>query len=416
MLLSPVEIKDAILMALSAIRANKLRAGLTVLGVMVGVSSVIGLASIIGGLNGQMEREIDQLGSNVIMVTKNDVMVDHDELDESQRNRQPITVGEAQAIASNCPSVDGVSPQNYYFSPGGNEVKYANRKGSQPYVMGTWPDYIKVNNRTVSQGRFLSESEQQFRAAVCVIEEQLSEVLFEGEPAVDKEIRVNGSIFRVVGVLQKLKGTVFDDGPQSGLMMPLSTFQKLYPWEKELFLQAKAKTRELIPQAQEEIISALRIYRKVPFGKENDFALSTQEQFKSFVNNITKYIYLAMMVITSVGLMVGGIGVANIMLVSVTERTREIGVRKAIGARKSNIILQFLTEATALSGTGGVIGVVFGVLLGTGANAAFGFPLTISIMWICVGFGVSVSVGLISGIYPAIKAARLDPIEALRYE
>jgi putative ABC transport system permease protein len=250
---------------------------------------------------------------------------------------------------------------------------------------------------------------------VCVIEEDLSDVLFEGEFPVDKEIRVNGHMFRVVGVLQKIKST-FGDGPNAGLMMPLGTFQKLYPWEKELFLQAKAKTRELIPQAQEEIISALRIYRRVPFGKENDFALSTQEQFKSFVNNITKYIYLAMMVITSVGLMVGGIGVANIMLVSVTERTREIGVRKAIGARKSNIILQFLTEAMALSGTGGVIGIVVGVLLGTGANALFKFPLTISIMWIAIGFGVSVSVGLISGIYPAIKAARLDPIEALRYE
>jgi putative ABC transport system permease protein len=409
------EMKDAVLMALSAINANKLRAGLTVLGVMVGVASVIGLASIIGGLNGQMEKEIDQLGSNVIMVTKNDVMMDHDELDESQRNRQPITVGEAEAVMAHCPSIDGVSPQNYYFNPGGNEVKYANRKGNSPYVMGTWPDYIRVNNRTIIQGRFLSEAEQQFRIMACVIEETLSEALFEGEPAVDKEIRVNGNVFRVVGVLEKIKG-MFDDGPSSGVIMPLSTFQKLYPWEKELFLQVKARTRELIPNAQEEIISALRQYRKVPFGKENDFAMSTQEQFKSFVNNITKYIYLAMMVITSVGLMVGGIGVANIMLVSVTERTREIGVRKAIGAKRSNIILQFLTEAMALSGTGGLIGIVVGVGLGTGANALFGFPLTISVMWILIGFFVSVSVGLISGIYPAFKAARLDPIESLRYE
>ncbi len=415
MLLTFSEVKDAILMALSAILANKLRAFLTILGVMVGVASVIGLASIIGGLNGAMEKEIDQLGSNVIMVTKNDVMMDHDELDESQRNREPITVGEAEAILAHCPSIDGVSPQNYYFNSGGNDIKYANRKGNSPYVMGTWPDYIRVNNRTILQGRFLSETEQQFRLNVCVIEEELSDVLFEGEPAVDKEIRINGNVFRVVGVLQKVKG-MFDDGPSSGAMIPLSTFQKLYPWEKELFLQVKARTRELIPHAQEEIISALRQYRKVPFGKDNDFALSTQEQFKSFVNNVTKYIYLAMMVITSVGLMVGGIGVANIMLVSVTERTREIGVRKAIGAKRSNIILQFLTEAMALSGTGGLIGIVVGIALGTGANALFGFPLTISIVWILIGFFVSVSVGLISGIYPAFKAAKLDPIESLRYE
>ncbi len=415
MLLSISEVKEAIKMALSAIVANKFRAFLTVLGVMVGVSSVIGLASIIGGMNSQMEREIDQLGSNVIMVTNNDVMMDHDELDESQRNRPPITVGEAEAIMAHCPSIDGVSPQNYYFNPGGNEIKYANRKGNNPYVMGTWPDYINVNNRTIIEGRFFSETEQQYRMMVCVIEQELSEALFEGETAVDKEIRVNGNVFRVVGVLEKIKG-MFDGGSQAGMMMPLSTFQKIHPWEKELFLQVKAKTRELIPQAQEEIIGSLRQFRKVPFGKDNNFALSTQEQFKSFVNNITKYIYLAMIVITSVGLMVGGIGVANIMLVSVTERTREIGVRKAIGAKRSNITVQFLTEAMALSGTGGIIGIIFGILLGTVANALAGFPPTISITWILIGFFVSVSVGLISGIYPAMKAARLDPIEALRYE
>jgi putative ABC transport system permease protein len=416
MLMTPVETKEAILMALSAIRSNKFRAFLTILGVLVGVCSVIALASIIGGLNGQMEREIDQLGSNVIMVTKTDVMEDHDELTESERNRPPITVGEAQAILANCASVDGVSPQNYYFQPGGNEVKYANRKANQPQIMGTWPDFIKVNNRVVAQGRFLSETDQQFRSNVCVIDGKMAEVLFEGDYPIDKEVRLNGNIFRVVGVMQDIKSTFDDDQQRSVAMIPLATFQKLYPWEKELFLQVKAKTRELIPRAEEEIISTLRVFRKVPFGKDNDFALSTQEQFKSFVNNITKYIYLAMIVITSVGLMVGGIGVANIMLVSVTERTREIGIRKAIGARRANIILQFLTEAMTLSGTGGVIGIILGVLLGGGANLLFGFPLTISVVWIVIGFSVSVSVGLISGIYPAIKAARLDPIEALRYE
>jgi putative ABC transport system permease protein len=416
MLMTPTEIRDAILMALGALRANKFRAFLTILGVMVGVSSVIGLASIIGGLNGQMAREIDQLGSNVIMVTKNDMMMDHDELTENQRNRKPITVGEAEAILASCPTVDGVSPQNYYFQAGGNEVKYANRKAAQPQLMGTWPDFIRVNNRIVAQGRFLSETDQQYRTMVCVIDGKSSEALFEGENPIDREIRVNGNMFKVVGVMQDIKSTFNDDQQRSTIMIPLSTFQKLYPWEKELFLQAKSRTQAEIDKAQEEIINALRIYRKVAFGEDNDFALSTQEQFKSMINNITKYIYLAMIVITSVGLMVGGIGVANIMLVSVTERTREIGIRKAIGARRANIIFQFLTEAMTLSGTGGVIGIIFGILLGTGANALFGFPLVISVVWIAIGFGVSVSVGLISGIYPAIKAARQDPIEALRYE
>jgi len=178
----------------------------------------------------------------------------------------------------------------------------------------------------------------------------------------------------------------------------------------------RATSHETIAQAEEEIITALRIYRKVPFNKPDNFALATQDQFREQVADITGYIYLAMIVITSVGLMVGGIGVMNIMLVSVTERTREIGVRKAIGAKRSNIILQFLTEAMSLSGIGGVVGVIVGVGLGLLLNTAFSFPVTLPIFWVVIGFVVSVSVGLISGMYPAIKAARLDPIEALRYE
>ena len=200
------------------------------------------------------------------------------------------------------------------------------------------------------------------------------------------------------------------------MIIPLSTFEKLYPWEEELGLDVRAASYEQIGQAEEEMTSVLRQYRKVPFGEENNFYLSTSEEFKEQIENITKYIYLAGLIITSVGLMVGGIGVMNIMLVSVTERTREIGVRKAIGAKRSNIILQFLTEAMTLSGAGGVIGILFGVLLGVLINSLAGFPLTISIFWVVVGFVVAVSVGLASGLYPAVKAAWLDPIDALRYE
>jgi len=196
----------------------------------------------------------------------------------------------------------------------------------------------------------------------------------------------------------------------------MTTYSKLIPREKELLLQVRAISREHLDQAKEEIIAALRVFRKVPFDKPNDFGLSTQDQFKEEAEGITDVIYIIMIVITSVGLAVGGIGVMNIMLVSVTERTREIGVRKAIGAKRSNIILQFLTEAMSLAGLGGVIGVVVGVGLGMILNSSFGFPVALPVFWIIVGFAVSVSVGLVSGVYPAIKAARLDPIEALRYE
>lgn len=403
-------------MAWSSIKSNKLRAFLTILGVTVGVSSVIGIASIINGLDGAMNDEIDQLGSNVIMVTKFAPETDRSDLSDEDRNRQPIGIGEAKAIQENCNLVDGVSPQNYRFRPGGNEAKFSNRKFSRPNLMGTWPDFVKVNNKDVVEGRFISDLDERFRSMVCVIGHDIRDVLFPDGAAVGKEIRVNGNKYTVIGVLERVESNFDNDDLNKLIATPLSTFLKVHPWEEELFLQVRAISYEQIDAAKEEITGVLRAYRKVPFNKGNDFALSTQESFKEFIGNITKYLYLAALVITSVGLMVGGIGVMNIMLVSVTERTREIGVRKAIGAKRSNIILQFLTEAMTLSGVGGILGVLFGIALGLIANGLFGFPLTVSVFWIVVGSAVSVSVGLISGIYPAVKAAYLDPIEALRYE
>lgn len=416
MLLTAVETKDAIGMALGSIRSNKLRAGLTILGVTVGVLSVILMASVINGLEGAMTNEIDSLGSNVITVTKNAIGVDHDDAGEEQRNRPPITEGEADVILENCDLVEGVSPQNYYFRRGGNEAKYKNRKFNRPNIMGTWPDFIKVNDKEVSAGRFINELDKQYRLMVCVIGFDVADVLFPSGGAVGKEIRVNGNKFKVIGVLEKVESNFGSDDNNKMVAIPLPTFSKLYPWEEELFLMVRAKSYDEIDGAKDEITSVLRAYRKVPFGKKDNFALSTQDSFKEFIGNITKYIYLAMIIITSVGLMVGGIGVMNIMLVSVTERTREIGIRKAIGAKRSNIILQFLTEAMTLSGTGGLIGVFLGVVLGIIVNLLLNFPISVPVFWIMAGCFVSVSVGLVSGIYPAFKAARLDPIEALRYE
>jgi len=417
MILTPVEITDAIVMALSSIRSNKLRSCLTILGVMVGVGSVIGMASIIDGLNAAAEGEIDRMGSNIVEVDRFPPNTDWDELSEEERNRPWITVGEAEAILANCPSVDGVAPQNHYWAPGGNEAKFKNRKFNRHAFVGTWPAYMKVRDRNLSAGRFFTETDLRFRLMVCVIGAEVADVLFEGgEPQTGQEIRVNGHKFTVIGVFERVKSNFGNDYENTLICLPLSTYEKLIPWDKALSLHVRATSYDKIDQAKEEMIAALRVYRKVPFNKENNFALSTQDQFKEMIGNITRYIYLAMIIITSVGLMVGVIGVMNIMLVSVTERTREIGIRKAIGAKRSNVILQFLTEAMTLSGAGGVIGVIGGVALGLVVNALLSFPLSVSVFWIVVGFIVAVSVGLVSGVYPAVKAARLDPIEALRYE
>ena len=416
MLLSPVEIKNAVMMALGSLMSNKFRSFLTILGVMVGVGSVISMAAVIDGLDGAAKDEVDRMGTNIITVRKFAPGTDWDKLTDEERKRPEMSVGEAEVILANCPTVDGVAPRNHFYALGGNEAKYRNRTFNSPLVMGTWPDYMKVRDKNMETGRFFSEIDLQYRLMVCVLGASVAELLFPNQNPIGREIRVNGDKFLVIGVLERVKSNFGEDSDNTYVIMPLTTFQKLMPMDKALTLECRSRSFEEIDKAIEEVTAALRLYRKVPFNKENNFALSTQEQFKDEINNITKYIYLGMGVITSIGLMVGGIGVMNIMLVSVTERTREIGVRKAIGAKRSNIIMQFLTEAMTLSGTGGVIGILAGLSLGTGVNLLLGFPLSVSPFWIVLGFTVSVSVGLVSGIYPAIKASKLDPIESLRYE
>jgi putative ABC transport system permease protein len=416
MLLSLAEVRDAIGMALESVKANKFRSFLTILGVMVGVGAVISMASIIDGLNLAAEAEIDMMGSNVIIVDRFGPGVDYDDLTDEERNRPWPTEEEAEVILKNCPSVDGVAPQNHWTFEDGNDLKYKNRKFSNATFNGTWPDLIKVRDINMKSGRFISPTDLQFRTSVCVIGTDIEKTLFPNENPLGRAIRLHGREFEVIGVYEEAESYFGNDYWNRLISIPLSTYAKWLPYDKALTLEVRAESRTKMDEAMEEIIAALRIHRKVPFGAPNNFHLSTQEQFKEQAERITDVIYVIMIVITSVGLMVGGIGVMNIMLVSVTERTREIGVRKAIGAKRSNILLQFLTEAMSLSGLGGIIGVVVGVALGLILNSVFGFPVSLPMFWIVVGFGVSVSVGLVSGVYPAFKAARLDPIEALRYE
>ena len=416
MLLSPAEVRDAIGMAFDSVKANKFRSILTILGVMVGVGAVIAMAAVIDGLNLAAEAEIDMMGSNVIIVEQFGPGVDYDDLSEEERNRPYPTAEEAEVILANCPSVDGVAPQNHWYFDDGNDVKFKNRKFSNATFNGTWPDLIKVRDIDMKSGRFISEIDLLYKTEVCVIGTEIEKALFPEENPIGRMLRFQGREFEVVGVYEEAKSNFGEDYWNRLLSIPLSTYAKWLPDDKALTLEVRAATRQQIEQAKEEIIAALRIHRRVPFGAPNNFHLSTQDEFKEEAEKITDVIYIIMIAITSVGLMVGGVGVMNIMLVSVTERTREIGVRKALGAKRTNILLQFLTEAMSLSGFGGIIGVAVGVGLGLILNSSFNFPVSLPIFWVVVGFVVSVSVGLISGVYPAFKAARLDPIEALRYE
>lgn len=414
-MISWVEIKDGVLLALAAIKENKLRAGLTILGVLIGVAAVIGMASMIAGLNKLVTQEIENMGSNVIYVTKFAPFVDHDQLTEEERNRKPIDFEVVEAIRDLCSSIDAVAPRIYYRRMQGTVVKYRDNQGNDPEFFGTTPDYQKVGNRFVEKGRFISSLDVERRTTVCVLGSDVAEALFPNDDPIGKDIRVNSRQFTVIGVMEKKK-PFLGDSENNFVIIPFSTFVKYHPWQKNIFVQTRAVNQAEIPQAIEQIRAVMRQIRGIPPDKPDDFAIWTQESLKEKINEITQYIYIAMIVISSVGLMVGGVGVMNIMLVSVTERTREIGVRKAIGARRVNILIQFLTEAVTLSGSGGIMGIIFGILIAVLINLIFSMPFTVSMLWIFIGFTVSVSVGLVAGIYPAYKAARVDPIISLRYE
>jgi putative ABC transport system permease protein len=373
------------------------------------------MASIIAGLDKMVNQEIERLGTNLIFVTKFRPDVNHGDLSEEERNRDPITIEEAMAIKVMCPTVNGVAPMNYYFRPGGNVVKYKGRQANRPQIFGTLPDFEYVRNRYVDRGRFLNEFDVEHRSMVTVIGSDVAAALFPGEDPLDKEIRVNSRRFRVIGVVEE-KPPFLGESDNNFVILPFSTFVKIHPWEEELSLAVSAISHEKLNQAIDEITATLRKVRGVPYDKPDNFAVFTQDNIRDQVGTITNTIYLVMIAISSVGLLVGGVGVMNIMLVSVTERTREIGVRKAVGARRNNILFQFLTEAMTLSGTGGVIGIGLGVMIAFATNVLFSLPFTISMPWLIIGFTVSIVVGLTAGVYPAYKAAKVDPIVSLHYE
>ncbi|MCP4632793.1 MAG: FtsX-like permease family protein [candidate division Zixibacteria bacterium] len=414
--MTTTELKEGVFLAFDSLKSNKFRSALTILGVLIGVWSVIAMSSLVSGLDSAVQKSIDDLGSNVLYITRFAPETDFEELSEEERNRKEITPAEAIAIRENCPSVKGVSPENHYHRVnGGNVIKYKSNRANRPVIAGVWADYQKVHNTSLSMGRFITKVDDEIRAQVCVIGSDVQEALFDKEDPIGKQIRMNNYRFTVVGVIEKQEN-MFDETDNNKVVIPLSTKLKMVPWDKALLLVVSAVSADKIEDAQEEIITILRQVRQVPYNKENNFAIFGQENIRDMVGNMTNYIYLAMIIISSVGLMVGGVGVMNIMLVSVTERTREIGVRKAIGAKRNNILWQFLIEAMTLSGSGGLLGVLGGVGTSLLIGLVTPLPFGISTLFLFLGFTVAISVGLVAGLYPAYRAARVDPIESLRYE
>jgi ABC-type antimicrobial peptide transport system permease subunit len=408
-------------MALDTLFMHKLRSFLTVLGVVIGITAMIAVSSILVGLDADIRGFLDDFGTNTLFVFKFNPGFRTSRLTAEERTRKPLSLEDAEAIAEFCPSVRNVAvevfPRITSFHRRLPSARYRDREVFSVEYTGTIPSWEQVYNARMRKGRFFSEAENMHRAQVAVIGPDLAEGLFPDVDPIGKEILVDASNFEVIGVLEKRKGQFFrDEGADKVVLIPYRTYRKINPNDDEHFIGAEAHPGRKAA-AEDEIRSLLRRRRNVAFNKPDNFGLTSGEQMANEFRQIMGMTALLISVVSSIGLLVGGVGVMNIMLMSVTERTREIGVRKAIGARRRDIIWQFLTEAMTLTGAGGVIGVLLGIGISMLINATLPrLPSTVPIWAVVLGVATSMSVGLFFGMYPAVKAARLDPVEALRYE
>jgi putative ABC transport system permease protein len=408
---------EIVKMALDSLRSHKLRSFLTILGIVIGVMTVIGMVSIIQGLNRSFMSQLESVGSDLIIISKQEPGIQIGRESEEMRMRKNLTVDDAMALEQESSFVKAVAVDIMVNFWANVPIKYENVKSEESLILGMNEDFARVLTVYLPQkGRFLSESDVRHSAKVCVLGSDLAGILFPHTNALGKEIRVGPEQFQVVGVLQK-RGSMFGQSRDNFVGIPITTLMKYFPYDLEnLEIIVTPKKHEYLSETIEDITNILRKRRKVGFGKPNDFAVFTQDTIVGLYNQITGAAYLVMIAISSIGLLVGGIGVMNIMLVSVKERTREIGIRKALGARSSDILRQFLIEALVLTGLGGILGIIIGFSIAFLVKAATSLPASVTAWSVILGFLVSVSVGLFFGIFPARKAARVDPIISLRYE
>jgi len=407
-------------MALDTLRTNKMRSGLTILGIVIGVATVISISSVISGLNNRVSEWVSSLGSDVIWVFQIPVIGVRPTAEMLARKKMTIEDVLALRQLPHVIAADGgIQHVKSQFRVGDVDVKYNGKKVAGTILGGDTAEVADVNDLDMLQGRIWTDEEDARAAHVVVLGHDTWEELFGDQPAVGKEVAIESGLYTVIGVIDKRKQP-FGSGknPNDNMaVFPLGTFHNLHPEDKDMWVSVKYDDGKNKALVQEEIRELLRIRRKVRVDKPDDFEIFGPDSLSKLWDQVTGGLVIFMIAVSSVGLMVGGVGVMNIMLVSVTERTREIGVRKAIGATKRTILTQFTTEAVTLCALGGIVGVLFGAIVTWVVYfLPIGLPATLSTTWVLVGLGASCAIGLLFGIYPAWKAANLDPIEALRYE
>ncbi|SPE29457.1 conserved membrane hypothetical protein [Acidobacteriia bacterium SbA2] len=407
-------VRENLLLAVDTLRTHKFRAFLTILGVLIGTATVIGVASIFEGLDQRVVQMMEGFGTRTLFIYKFDPGI-KTSLTHEEATRKPLTYEDAMAIRELCPSVQTVAVEVFLWGPT-TTAKYKGVQMIDANFSGSTPEGFQTMNADLKDGRLYTDVDNMHRRDVAVVGADVVKRLFKAEDPIGKTISVNGRNLEVIGTLNKLKQFLGDNGNDRNIYIPYFTFRKYHPEAKENFITAIAYTGKL-DQARDEVESLLRRRRNVKWSEPDNFGISSADAIIKQFREIMGTVVLVTVVISSIGLMVGGIGVMNIMLVSVTERTREIGVRKAIGARRSDIAWQFLLEAMSLTGAGGLLGILCGYTLSLLIRTLVpALPSAVPLWSAIAGFMVSVSIGLFFGLWPAVKASRLDPIVALRYE
>ena len=407
-----MEFSEIFKMSLTAIRSNKLRSALTLLGIIVGVFSIIGVMTAVQVLQNSIEDGLSGLGVNTFQVQKQPVMANRTQWLKAMK-RKDIRYPQGLIVKERMTLAQSVALESW---KDGQTIQCGSLKTNpNVQVAGEEPEGISTNNWSIKEGRSLNDDDIHYSSYVAILGNDVVKKIFPRGDAIGSEIRIGDDRYRVIGTFEP-KGSTLGGSSDNYVVVPLSTFLNIYGKLRSIHIMIKAKNAEVYDDCVEEARMILRAIRNVAPSDEDDFTIFSNDSLIATFNDFTLYVKLGVGFMSFISLIAAGIGIMNIMLVSVTERTREVGIRKALGARKSNILSQFITEAVVLCEIGGVIGVGLGILGGNLAALAFKFPAVFPVDWALIGIAITTFVGVVFGVYPAWKAANLDPIESLRYE